>query len=156
MGLLESLLQKLRSHPKRIIFPEGCDPRIIQAARQIATRRCGIPILLGERKKIKENAHRLDIRLDDIRLLDHTRGDDHELFLPILNGLPAYAHLSDQEKRQILFDRHTFAALQLASGEADALVGGATQTTSSSLRSLFRAIPMQPALRTASSMLILH
>lgn len=156
MGLLESLLDQLRTHPKRIIFPEGCDPRIIQAARQIATRRCGIPILLGERKKIKENAHRLDIRLDDIRILDHTRGDDHELFLPLLQELPAFAPLSQEEKRRILFDRHTFAALQLASGEADALVGGATQTTSSSLRSLFRVIPMQPALRTASSMLILH
>jgi phosphate acetyltransferase len=156
MGLLESLLENLKRQPKRIIFPEGGDARIIQAARQIATRRCGIPILLGDRSQIKDHAHRLDIRLDDIRILDHTRGEDHELLFPLLDSLNAFATLSEIEKRDVLFDRHSCAALLLAAGQADALVGGATQTTSSSLRSLFRTIPMQPALRTASSMLILH
>lgn len=156
MDLLETLLQKLRSHPKRIIFPEGSDTRIIQAARQVATKRCGIPILLGERARIKERAHKLDIRLDDIRIIDHTRQDDHELYLPLIHKVPAFSALDDAQKQGALLDRHTFAALLLAAGGADALVGGATQTTSSSLRSLFRVIPMQPAVRTASSMLILH
>ena len=48
MPLIDRLIEKLRRHPKRIVFPEGSDPRILQAARQLVTRRIGVPILLGE------------------------------------------------------------------------------------------------------------
>lgn len=98
---------------------------------------------------------RLDVRLDGIRIMEPQRSDDQDLFLPMLDALPAYADLPAREKQEILLDRHNFAALMLASGRADALIGGATITTSSGLRSLFRIIPTQPAVKTASSMLIL-
>jgi phosphate acetyltransferase len=155
MPLLETLEGKLQRHPKRIVFPEGSDPRIIQAARQFATRRCGVPVLLGDRAEIKTRAQRLDIRLDGIRIMEPSRSDDADLFLPMLDSLPAYASLPVEEKRELLLNRHNFAALMLVTGRVDALLGGATVTTSSGLRSLFRIIPTQPAVKTASSMLIL-
>jgi phosphate acetyltransferase len=155
MALLDSLTAKLQRHPKRIVFPEGTDPRVIQAARQLAVWRCGVPVLLGDRAEIKGLAQRLDIRLEGIRILEPGRSDDVDLFLPMLEALPAYADLPQSEKEALLLDRHNFAALMLLSGRVDALVGGATVTTSSGLRSLFRIIPTQPAVKTASSLLIL-
>ncbi len=155
MSLLESLQGKLQRHPKRIVFPEGGDPRIIQTARQFATRRCGVPVLLGDRAEIKERASRLDVRLDGIRIMEPSRSDDMDLFLPMLESLPSYAELPLPEKKDILLNRHNFAALMLATGRVDALLGGATVTTSSGLRSLFRIVPTQPTVKTASSMLVL-
>lgn len=155
MSFLDSLLGKLQRHPKRVVFPEGSDPRIIQAARQFATQKCGVPVLLGDRGEIKDRAHRLDIRLDGIRIMDPLRSDDLDLFLPMIDVLPAYTSLSGEEKTELLLDRHNFAALMLVSGRADALVGGATVTTSSGLRSLFRIVPTQPTVKSASSMLVL-
>jgi len=155
MPLLESLTAKLQRHPKRIVFPEGSDPRIIQAARQLASWRCAVPVLLGERTEIKQLAQRLDIRLEGIRIMEPGRSDDADLFLPMVEALPAYASLPIEEKKQLLLDHHNFASLMLVSGRADALVAGATMSTSSGLRSLFRIIPTQPAVRTASSLLIL-
>lgn len=155
MSFLDSLLGKLQRHPKRVVFPEGTDPRIIQAARQFATRRCGVPVLLGDRAEIKDRANRLDIRLDGIRIMEPERSDDLDIFLPMLEALPAFSSLPVPEKKEILLNRHNFAALMLASGRADALVGGATVTTSSGLRSLFRIVPTQPTVKTASSMMIL-
>jgi phosphate acetyltransferase len=155
MSLLDSLTAKLQRHPKRIVFPEGSDPRIIQAARQFATWRCGVPVLLGDRAEIKDRAKRLDVRLDGIRIMEPGRSDDFDLFMPMLDALPAYADLPVEEKQSMLLNRHNFAALMLLSGRADALIDGATVTTSSGLRSLFRIIPTQPAVKTASSLLIL-
>jgi phosphate acetyltransferase len=155
MSLLDSLTAKLQRHPKRIVFPEGSDPRIIQAARQFATWRCGVPVLLGDRAEIKDRAKRLDVRLDGIRIMEPGRSDDYDLFMPMLDALPAYAGLPVEEKQTMLLDRHNFAALMLLSGRADALIDGATVTASSGLRSLFRIIPTQPAVKTASSLLIL-
>lgn len=63
MSLINSFLQKLQRHPKRIVFPEGGDPRIIQAARLFATRKLGVPVLLGDRQVIKATAESLHIRL---------------------------------------------------------------------------------------------
>lgn len=155
MSLLDKLTAKLQRHPKRIVFPEGSDPRIIQTARQLVSWKCGVPILLGDRSEIKDRANRLDIRLQGIRIIDPGRSDDHDLFLPMMDRLPAYANLPLEERKLLLLDQHNFAALMLLSGQADALVDGATVTTSSGLRSLFRIIPTQPAVKTASSLLIL-
>ena len=155
MSLLDSLTAKLQRHPKRIVFPEGSDPRIIQAARQLASWRCGVPVLLGDRAEIKQRAQRLDIRLDGIRILEPGRSDDLDLFMPMLEALPSYAQLPVEEKQALLLDRHNFASFMLLSGRVDALVGGATVTTSSGLRSLFRIIPTQPTVKTASSLMIL-
>ncbi len=155
MSFFTSLLERLQRHPKRIVFPEGRDPRIIQAARQIVTRDCGVPVLLGDRAEIKKSARQLDIRLDGIRIMEPERSDDLDLFLPMLDSVHHYADLPFSEKQELLLNRHNFAALMLLTGQVDALVGGATETTSSGLRSLFRIIPTQPAVQTASSMLIL-
>jgi len=155
MSFLDSLLAKLQRHPKRVVFPEGTDPRIIQAARQFATRRCGVPVLLGDRATIKDNAQRLDIKLDGIRIMEPERSDDLDLFVPMLDSLPAYAGLDHDKKAKLLLNRHNFAALMLVSGRVDALVDGATVSTSRGLRSLFRIVPTQPTVKSASSMLIL-
>jgi hypothetical protein len=56
MPLIPKLTEKLQRHPKRVVFAEGADPRIIQAARQWVTRRMGVPILLGDRGIIKAHA----------------------------------------------------------------------------------------------------
>ncbi len=155
MALLDKLKAKLQRHPKRIVFPEGSDPRIIQAARQLASWECGSPVLLGDRATIKDRAQRLDVRLDGIRIMEPGRDDDIDLYLPMLEALPACQDLSREEKKELLLNHHNFAALMLLSGRADVLIDGATVTASSGLRSLFRIIPTQPAVKSASSLLIL-
>lgn len=155
MSFIDRLHSRLQRHPKRIVFPEGTDPRIMQAARQFATRRLGAPILLGDRGEIKDRAARLDIRLDGIRILEPERSDDLELFLPMVDEHPKLASLSADEKRAVLLDRHNFAALMVRSRQADALLAGATMSASSGLRSLFRMLPLRPQVKSASSLLIL-
>ena len=56
MPLISKLSERLERHPKRVVFPEGSDPRILQAARKFASRKLGIPVLLGDRAEIKANA----------------------------------------------------------------------------------------------------
>jgi phosphate acetyltransferase len=155
MSILDRLQSRLQRHPKRIVFPEGSDPRIMQAARQFATRRLGAPILLGDRAEIKERAQRLDIRLDGIRILEPERSDDFELFLPLVEAHPKLAGLSLDEKRAVLLDRHNFAALMVRNRQADVLLAGATHSASSGLRSLFRMLPLREGVKSASSLLIL-
>ena len=155
MPLLTRLTAKLQRHPKRIVFPEGSDPRILQAARQWVTRRLGVPILLGDRTAIKRNALRLDLNLEGIRLLDPARSADLESLADTLHQIRATKGMDLAGAREALKQNSTFATMMLYNGQADALVGGATASASSALRPLFQIIPLRDHVRTASSLMIL-
>jgi phosphate acetyltransferase len=155
MSLLPKLVERLQRHPKRIVFPEGADPRILQAARQWVTRRMGAPILLGERARIKEAAALLDVNLAGMRLLDPARSEDFEDFVARLEALRRDKGLTPGEARAALGDNNYFAAMMLAAGQVDALVGGATVSASSALCPLFQIIPRLENVASASSLMIL-
>ncbi|MEO0796083.1 MAG: phosphate acyltransferase [Verrucomicrobiota bacterium] len=156
MSLINRLSIRLQNHPKRIVYAEGADPRIIQAARLFVNRGLGAPILLGDRSTIKKRAEQLDIKLDGIRILEPGDSDHMEGFIQKFQGLRRFRGFNQQEAREYLLNTSYFATMMLATNSADALVSGATDSASSALRPLFRIIPMQKSVDTASSILILE
>lgn len=155
MPLLPSLLPKLQRHPKRIVFPEGTDQRILQAARQWVTRQLGVPVLLGDRTAIKRLAARLDLNLEGMRLIDPQRSDDLEPFAQSLHTLRAAKGLTLEAAREAVRDNSAFATLMLHHNQVEAIVGGATQSARSALRPLLQIIPRLDGVKTASSLMIL-
>ena len=155
MALLDNLMQRLQNHPKRIVFPEGGDPRILQAARQFAKKKLGIPILLGDRSEIKHKASQLDISLEHIRIIEPERSDEMELFVKKFQGLRRFAGLGGKEAEDFLKNNNYFATMMLATGQASALVSGATMAASSALRPLLQIIPLQEGVDTMSSVQVL-
>ena len=93
MPLIKKLSARLQNHPKRIVYPEGADPRILQAARQFSTRKLGVPILLGDREKISEIAAAIDVRLDGIKIIDPVKSDDFAELCRIMKALPKFRAL---------------------------------------------------------------
>jgi phosphate acetyltransferase len=155
MSLVPKLVEKLQRHPKRIVFPEGSDPRILQAARQWVTRRMGVPILLGDRLAIKTAATKLDINLEGMRLIEPIRSEDFEVLAAEFTQLRREKGLTPDEGRAAMCDTNYFATMMLSTGRVDALVAGATVTASSALRPLFQIIPRLENVRVASSLMIL-
>lgn len=155
MALIHKLIEKLQRHPKRIVFPEGSDPRILQAARQFTTRRMGVPILVGDRTRIKETAAKLNISLEGMRVVEPGRSDDFDDFVQRFENLRRYKGVKSDEARITMTDNNYYAIMMLATNQVDAVVSGATASASSALRPLFQIIPKQENVQTASSMLIL-
>ncbi|MBO7522075.1 MAG: phosphate acetyltransferase [Opitutales bacterium] len=156
MSLINKLSARLQNHPKRIVFPEGEDPRIIKAARMFSARKLGVPILIGSRPKIEETAKNLDVSLENIRILEIDKSDDFEDLLKILKGMPKFRNLELADVERFLRNPNYFATLMLATSRADAMVSGATQLSASSLRPVFQLISLQKGFKTASSMTIVE
>jgi phosphate acetyltransferase len=152
MPLISKLTARLRRHPKRIVFPEGSDPRILQAARQFASNQLGVPVLLGDRKTIKENADQLDLSMDRIRIIEPRESEEWPGFLQRFQGLRRFKNLNDKDVEAYVEDSNYFATLMLATGQADAIVSGATSTASSALRPILQIIPLLPDVATMSSL----
>lgn len=155
MNLIETLIGKLQVHPKRFVFTDGKDARVLQAARQIVTRKMGAPLLIGDRTSIKEMAAKLDINTKGIRIMEPERSSDIDQMRDLLRAIPRFADLSDEEIQAKSIEPSVFASLLLKSNRADALVSGATTKASNALRALFQIIGTQPGVKTASSLLVI-
>ena len=155
MKFIDRLSRHLKRHPKRIVFPEGDDPRILRAAHTFARLKLGIPILIGNREQIENEAAISDITLSGIRLLQPDRSDEIENFTQKLRTAPPYQKLTNDEARRYILDPHYFATLLLASSGADALVTGSCAPPSTTLRPIRDLIPLQSEVKTLSSMLVL-
>lgn len=157
MSLISRLSGRLQNHPKRIVFPEGADPRIIQAARQFANKKLGIPILVGDRQRIKLTAARLNVKLDDIRIIEPERSDELKSFAEKLESIQRYGTTNLQgDPRELALSPNYFACMMVATAGADALISGATTHAASGLRTILQTIPRQAGVETVSSMQILE
>jgi phosphate acetyltransferase len=155
MPIVPKLIEKLQRHPKRIVFPEGGDPRILQAARQWVTRRMGVPILLGDRATIKAAAAKLDINLQGMRIIEPERSEDFEALATQLEQIRRIKGLRSTEAREALKNTSYYATMMLVTGQADALISGATASAASGLRPIFQIVPRFEHVETASSLIVL-
>jgi phosphate acetyltransferase len=156
MRFIGSIIEKLQRHPKRIVFPEGTEPRVLQAARQYYSLRLGAPILLGDRTRIKDLAEALNISLEGIRIINPAESDDLENFSRRFEILRRYKGMKSFEARDAMLQPNYFGAMMVAMHRADGFVSGANQNVGSVLRPLFQIIKVAPQTTTASSCQIME
>jgi phosphate acetyltransferase len=156
MRFIGDVIEKLQRHPKRIVFPEGTEPRVLQAARQFYSLRLGIPILLGDRTKIKEAAQSLNVSLEGVRIINPAESEDIDSFVRRFELLRRFKGLKSQEAREAMLLPNYYGAMMVAMHQADGLVSGTNQITGSVLRPLFQIIKVAPTTTTASSCMVME
>src|ERR1041384_797785 len=157
MRFIAGVIEKLQRHPKRIVFPEGAEPRVLQAARQFYSLRLGAPILLGSRTKVKQTAEALNISLEGIRVINPPESDELENFARRFEVLRRSKGLKSLEAREAMLQPNYFGAMMVAMHQADGFVSGATVAAGYGvLRPLFQIIKVAPQTTTASSCLIME
>src|SRR5437870_12434640 len=156
MRFIGSVIEKLQRHPKRIVFPEGTEPRVLQAARQFYSLRLGVPILLGDRTKIKEVAEALNISVEGIRIINPEQSAELDNFSRRFESLRRYKGLKAPEAREAMLQPNYFGAMMVAMHQADGFVSGTNQISGSVLRPLFQIIKVAPQASTASSCQVLE
>jgi len=152
---IENIYEQLRRHPKRILYPEGNNPRILEAAREYIDRKLGVTVLLGDRDEIHAVAEKHGIDLKRMMLIDPANAADLPLFIRRLETLNRYKGIKNQEAERILKNPNYFGAMMLQNGQCDGLVAGAGQYSGNILRPLFQLIKPLPHIKTISSCMIL-
>jgi len=156
MRFIGSVIEKLQRHPKRIVFPEGAEPRVLQAARQFYSLRLGVPFLLGDVARVKEVADSLSISLEGIRVINPAESEELENFARRFKFLRHYKGMKGLEARDAVLQPNYFGAMMLAMHQVDGFVAGANQITGSVLRPLFQTIKAAPQTNTVSSCLVME
>ena len=156
MRFIGGVIEKLQRHPKRIVFPEGTEPRVLQAARQFYSLRLGVPILLGDRTKIKEAAQGLNLSLEGVRIINPAESEDLENFARRFEALRRSKGMKKQEATEAMLLPNYYGAMMVAMHQADGMVSGTNQITGSVLRPLFQIIKVAPTTSTASSCMVME
>ena len=156
MRFIGSVVEHLQRHPKRIVFPEGTEPRVLQAARQFCSLQLGAPILLGDRPRIKRAAEALNLSLQGIRIINPEESEEHERFSVLYERLRRAKGLQLAEAREAMRRPNYFGAMMVATHQADGLVSGASEVSGSVLRPVFQIIQIAPGYSSASSCMVLE
>lgn len=156
MRFIASIYEKLQRHPKRVVFPEGTEPRVLQAARQFHSLRLGVPILLGDRAKVKEAAERLNVSLEGVRIINPVESEDLDSFVKRFELLRRIKGMKEREARETMIKPNYYGAMMVAMHQADGLISGTNEQTGSVLRPLFQIIKVAPQATTASSCMVME
>jgi len=156
MRFVGGLFEKLQRHPKRIVFPEGTEPRVLQAARQFYSLRLGVPILLGDRNKIKIAATAAKVPLLGMRIINPASSEELDNFAGRYAALRRSRGIKEKEAREAMLNHNYFGAMMVAMHQADGIVSGASEITGSVVRPLFQIIKVAPKATTASSCMIME
>jgi len=156
MDLIESITAKLKRHPKRIVFPEGTEPRVLRAAERCAKQRIIAPILLGKSDEIAAAAEREGVSLDHVMTIDPAQASDLDAFCRRLEKLERYRRMGVTNARETMVKPYYFGAMMLQYGQADGLVGGADAYSGALLRPLFHIIKPLPGVKTFSSCMVVE
>ncbi len=148
-GTLQAVYDSVRTKPKRVVFAEGEEDRMIRAANSFATAGLGKAILIGRENEIAKtlNASGLELH-EDVEILNARitdRNVDYANFL--YDRLQRKGFLFRDCQRFVNQDRNVFASCMVALGDADALVTGLTRNFSVALDNVRRAIDNRPGHR---------
>ena len=146
MRFIETVYAKLQRHPKRIVFPEGVEPRVLHAAAEFVKLKLGAPILLGNRDEIERLAKREKVDISRIGIIDPATASDLPLFCQRMEKLQRYRNLGPADAMQFLMNPNYFGAMMIQYGQADGLVGGVSGYAGSLLRPLFQLVKPLPGV----------
>jgi phosphate acetyltransferase len=152
--LLARLRQMAARHPKKIVYPEGDDPRILRAARAIADSGMARPILVGTFKAVSEVAEQAGVNSTGIDIVEPTSTRKQHYAGLLLPDWRARG-VTEIEAINRLEDPMYFAAAMVRAGDADGFVGGAATTTADTVRAAIHCIGLRPGSSVVSSFFLM-
>lgn len=138
------LVQHLRRHPKRIVFPDGNDARVLRVAAELVRLECVAPILLGRRAEIQERARQCGVKMDFIGVIEPEQSADFTLFCERYRKISRYRKVKVSDPGEVMAKPGYYAAMMLQYGYADGLVGGNVTLPAAFYRAMFHMLKKLP------------
>ena len=156
MNVIERIREKARQNKKRIVLPEGDEPRTVQAAAILRDEGLAAPILLGNAEAIRAAAERTGTDISGIETVDPALSPKGRVYADALFELRRAKGLSREEAAALAADPMYFGVLMVKLGDADGLVSGAVHTTGDMLRPALQIIKTKPGISVVSSSFLVN
>jgi malate dehydrogenase (oxaloacetate-decarboxylating)(NADP+) len=153
-AVMRTIINKARRAPKRIVFGEGEEPKIIRAAAQIEEEGIGHPILLGREDVIQ--AHIQELGLDyKPHVVNPSQHDCFEQYANTLFTLRQRKGMTYALACELLRQPNYFGVMMVEMGDADAFVSGLTYDYPSVIRPALQIVHTKPGVRRVAGLYIM-
>ncbi len=149
------LIDKLKKNPKKIVFTEGTDPRIIEATSRLLSGNFLKPVLVGKPEEIAAAAEKAGYNINGAEIIDPENYDRFEEMVDLFCELRKKKGVTPEQARGILSASNYFGTMLVKMGVADALLGGATYSTADTVRPALQLIKTKPGNSIVSSCFIM-
>lgn len=151
MDFLLTLRERARPLGRTLVFPEGTEPRTLDAVGVLLAERLVTPVLLGPVEDVRKGLEERGIAAGAVRCVDPAGGPGRDEAAAALLALRSARGMTEAEAWTLAGEPLFRGALMAASGEVDGSVAGAASATSDVLRAGLWAVGMAPGIRTLSS-----
>ena len=155
MQILERLKERARKQPPRIVLPEGEDDRVIQAAARVAAEGYAKPTLLGRVDITQASAEHLGEKLEGIEIIDVMSSAQRETYAQMYFERRRARGTTLEEACELVRTPLFFAAMRVATGDADGFVGGAANPSAETIRAALRSIGLAPGKKLVSGFFLM-
>lgn len=154
IAVFEQLIEKLKKHPRKIVFTEGTEPRILEAAARLKEGGYVFPVLVGEPNAVRAAAQAGGFDIEGVEICDPYQYPRMEEMVNSMFQLRK-GKMTVEECQAALHKGNYFGTMLVKMGEADCLLGGATYSTADTVRPALQLIKTRPGFKSVSSCFLL-
>lgn len=157
-SLINVLVNKAKTAPKKVVFAEADNHKILKAAQIVYNDGIAIPILLGIREKIEKIAREYQINIDNLEIIDPRSEKEEERrnqFADIFFDLRKRRGFTYYEAKQIMRERNHFGTMLVRCGYADALLSGLTRKYPDTVRPALQIIGKKEGVNKVVGMYVI-
>ncbi|MFD0794571.1 NADP-dependent malic enzyme [Mucilaginibacter litoreus] len=154
--LLRDITNKAKQSPKRVVFAEADNYKILRAAQIVKDEKIATPILLGNVDTIKRIMRDNELDLGDVQIIDpKAETDRSEKFAQFLFEKRQRRGITLFEAKKLLTDRSYYGACMVQFGEADALISGLTKNYVSTIKPALQIIGIEEGISRVAGMYLM-
>lgn len=155
-NFIRAVTDKAKQAPKRVVFSEADNYKILRAAQIVKDEGIAIPILLGNREKITLLMEENNIKLDNIQIIDPMEEEaKRNAFAEIFFLKRQRKGITLHEARKLMRDRNHFAPMMVEMGEADAMISGLTKNYPTSIKPALQIFGKEDGVKNVAGMYIM-
>ncbi len=151
MNALSAIKDKARSKKRRVVLPEGTEPRVIQAARKLLMDDIAQVTLLGDEDHIEKLAKEHNLQLSRVEVINPIHSPDYNQYVQQFMEIRKAKNITEDEAQTAMANPLYFGAMMVREDKAHAAVAGSVNTTGDVMRSAIQVIGLKTGIRTVSS-----
>lgn len=154
--IISTIISRAKNNPKRVVFAEADNYKILKAAQTVTEEGIGIPVLLGNQEHIDKLCEQHHLDLHGAQIIDTSKEEAKtEEFGKILYEKRKRKGLTYYEGKKLMRDRNYFGAMMVECGEADALISGLTKDYPKTILPALRVIGTEKGIDRVAGMYII-
>ncbi|HVY37353.1 MAG TPA: NADP-dependent malic enzyme [Polyangia bacterium] len=150
--IMRQIVQRAKSAPKRIVFPDGDNIKVLRACQIVLDENIAHPILLGSERKIRQRAADLDLDLEGAEIVNPAESPQHTTYANEYLALRCRKGVTALSAARLINRRIHFGMMMVRAGDADGLVAGLTAPYPDTIRPALQILGIRPDVRRATGM----